>query len=146
MSVSGTTSTPLHTLATEQRETPYTDAVRAYADRPMVRIDVPGHAGQGLAQPELAALFGEDLLRLDVPPLVDGVDQGPAPTPMLRSAELASRAWGVGAPGCSPTAGPRETSWPAWPCEASGATWLSSAACTPASWTTWCSAVCGPIG
>ena len=35
------------------------------------------------------------MLRLDLPPLVDGVDQGPAPTPKLRSAALAAAAWGA---------------------------------------------------
>ena len=45
-----------------------------------MRLDVPGHSGSAVAQPELAELFGERLLELDLPPLVDGTwDQGPAP-------------------------------------------------------------------
>jgi lysine decarboxylase len=79
----------------DQHATPYADAVRAYAARPYVRLDVPGHAAQAQAQPELAAVFGEELLRLDLPPLVDGVDQGPQPTPKLQSAALAAAAWGA---------------------------------------------------
>ena len=55
-----------------QSETPYADAVRAYAERPIVRLDVPGHGADVAAQPELAELLGEGLLRLDVPPLVEG--------------------------------------------------------------------------
>ena len=74
-----------------QLATPYADAVRAYAATPYVRLDVPGHAAQPQAQPELAAVFGEQMLRLDLPPLVDGVDQGP-PTSKLRSAALAATA------------------------------------------------------
>jgi lysine decarboxylase len=84
-----------HLDAEPQLATPYADAIRAYAARPYVRLDVPGHAAQPQAQPELAAVFGEDVLRLDLPPLLDGIDQGPAPTPKLQSAALAAAAWGA---------------------------------------------------
>ena len=40
-------------------------------------------------------MFGESVLALDVPPLVDGIDQGPVPTPMQQSARLAADAWGA---------------------------------------------------
>jgi lysine decarboxylase len=60
---------------------------------------VPGHVAQPQAQPQLAAVFGEQMLRLDLPPLVNGVDRGPAPTPKLRSAALAAAASGRTAPG-----------------------------------------------
>ena len=40
-------------------------------------------------------MFGESVLALDVPPLVDGIDQGPVPTPMQQSAQLAAEAWGA---------------------------------------------------
>ena len=83
------------TIADAQLETPYADAVKAYAARDYVRLDVPGHAAQSSAQPELAAAFGEDLLRLDLPPLIDEIDQGAAPTPKIRSAALAAAAWGA---------------------------------------------------
>jgi arginine decarboxylase len=78
-----------------QAATPYADAVAAYSERPFVRLDVPGHGGSSLAQPELAALFGESVLRLDVPPLVNGIDQGPSLTPLQQSARLAADAWGA---------------------------------------------------
>ena len=78
-----------------QSETPYADAVRAYAGRGFVRLDVPGHGGDAVAQPELADVLGEHVLALDVPPLVGGVDQGPRPTPLQRSARLAAEAWGA---------------------------------------------------
>ena len=86
--------------ADAQSATPYADAVRTYADRPFVRLDVPGHGGDGVAQPELAEALGERVLALDVPPLVEGIDQGPRPTPLQRSARLAAEAWGAIAPGC----------------------------------------------
>ena len=73
-----------------QSETPYADAVRAYAGRSFVRLDVPGHGGDAVAQPELADVLGEHVLALDVPPLVGGIDQGP-------TADAAS-ALGAGSP------------------------------------------------
>ncbi|GAS86053.1 aminotransferase class I/II-fold pyridoxal phosphate-dependent enzyme [Mycolicibacterium brisbanense] len=78
-----------------QAEMPYTDAIRRYADLDYVRLDVPGHCGSALAQPELAELFGERVLQLDLPPLVDGIDQGTVPTPLQQSARLAADAWGA---------------------------------------------------
>ena len=81
--------------ADSQSATPYADAVRAYAGRPFVRLDVPGHGGDAVAQPELAEVLGERVLALDLPPLVNGVDQGDRPTPLQRSAQLAADAWGA---------------------------------------------------
>ncbi len=81
--------------AAAQTQTPYADAVRAYARGPFVRLDVPGHGGDAVAQPELAAVLGEHVLALDVPPLVNGIDQGPRPTPLQSSARLAADAWGA---------------------------------------------------
>ncbi|HEY2592615.1 MAG TPA: amino acid decarboxylase, partial [Chloroflexota bacterium] len=81
--------------ADKQSATPYADAVRAYAGRPFVRLDVPGHGGDAVAQPELADVLGERALALDVPPLVEGIDQGLRPTPLQRSARLAAEAWGA---------------------------------------------------
>ena len=78
-----------------QEDVPYVNAVRAYASKDFLRLDVPGHTGSAVTQPELADMFGESVLALDVPPLVDGIDQGPFPTPMQRSAQLAAEAWGA---------------------------------------------------
>ena len=83
------------TVDLSQLDTPYTDAIRRYADVDYVRLDVPGHSGSALAQPELSELFGERVLKLDLPPLVDGIDQGPAPTELQQSARLAAQAWGA---------------------------------------------------
>ena len=55
-----------------QWDMPYTDALRRYADLDYVRLDVPGHCGSALAQPELAAVFGERVLR----PALVGVGRG----------------------------------------------------------------------
>lgn len=79
----------------EQAATPYADAVRAYASLPYVRLCVPGHAGSPETSPELARLFGEPVMHLDVTPLVDGIDRGPAPTPLQQASRLAAQAWGA---------------------------------------------------
>lgn len=79
----------------DQNATPYADAVRAHSEKDLVRLHVPGHSAQPAAQPKLAALFGEELLRMDIPPLTDGVDNGVSPTPMQLSARLAAEAWGA---------------------------------------------------
>src|SRR4029453_1644309 len=62
-----------------QEDLPYVNAVRAYASKEFLRLPVPGHTGSAATQPELADMFGESVLALDVPPLVDGIDQGPVP-------------------------------------------------------------------
>ncbi|HEY0247300.1 MAG TPA: DegT/DnrJ/EryC1/StrS family aminotransferase [Gryllotalpicola sp.] len=74
--------------------TPYAEALRQFADRDTARLIVPGHAADPVAVPELAAFFGAELLRLDVAPLVSGIDLGPY-TPYERALELAAEAWGA---------------------------------------------------
>lgn len=75
-----------------QDATPYADAVRAYAKRPIVRVDTPGHQSQN---PALAALLGDEVVLLDVQPLLEGIDYGASPTPYEQSATLAAQAWGA---------------------------------------------------
>jgi len=57
-----------------QDATPHVDAARAYAGRPFVRVDVPGHGGDAVAQPELAEVLGEHVLALDLPPSASTAD------------------------------------------------------------------------
>jgi len=78
-----------------QTATPYADAIAAYADQDWVRLDVPGHQASHQGQPGLVDYFGHRTLALDVPPLTEGIDHGPQPTPLVRSARLAARAWGA---------------------------------------------------
>jgi arginine decarboxylase len=78
-----------------QQATPYATALAAYASADRVRMNVPGHQAQPVGQPGLADLFGEKLMALDVPPLVDGLDYGASPTPLAQSAALAAEAWGA---------------------------------------------------
>jgi arginine decarboxylase len=81
------------TAADDQSRTPYADAVAAYANSDFLRFDVPGH--QAASTGALAEYFGQRLLALDVPPLIENIDQGQAPTPLAQSADLAARAWGA---------------------------------------------------
>jgi arginine decarboxylase len=81
----------------EASETPYLDALVAYADRDPGRFHVPGHKGGGGADPGLRAAFGDAVLRLDVPAGIEGIDAGPeeSQTPFQRAQRLAAEAWGA---------------------------------------------------
>ena len=78
--------------ATVLSKSPYATALQSYAARDTVRLNVPGHNAQSGAAPELTAFFGESLLALDVPPLLDTLDKG-AQNPLAESLELAAAAW-----------------------------------------------------
>ena len=81
----------------EASETPYLDALVAYADRDPGRFHVPGHKGGGGADPGLRDAFGEAVLRLDVPAGIEGIDVGPdeSETPFQRAQRLGAEAWGA---------------------------------------------------
>jgi arginine decarboxylase len=79
----------------DQSETPYLDALRAYADRDPGRFHVPGHKGGAGADHGLADAIGERALRLDIPALTEGIDTGTEPTPFQQAQRLAAEAWGA---------------------------------------------------
>ena len=74
-------------------ETPYLDALAAYAAGDPVRLTVPGHKGGSAAPDALVDLLG-GALALDLPTLIGGVDSGSAPTPLERA--LSCRCGGLG--------------------------------------------------
>jgi arginine decarboxylase len=78
-----------------QSDTPYLDALRAYAERKPGRFHVPGHKGGPGADPGLVEAIGERALELDVPALTYGVDVGEDPTPFVAAQRLAAEAWGA---------------------------------------------------
>ena len=83
-------------------ETPYLDALRAYADREPGRFHVPGHKGGAAADPRLIEAFGEQALALDIPALTAGHRHRPGADPV----PAAPRSWpprpgARGAPGSS---------------------------------------------
>src|SRR6187455_3049450 len=79
----------------EQADTPYLDALRAYAAREPGRFHVPGHKGGAAADPVIAEAFGDRALSLDIPALTEGIDAGPEPTPFQIAQQLAAEAWGA---------------------------------------------------
>jgi arginine decarboxylase len=81
----------------DQDQTPYLDALIAYADRNPGRFHVPGHKGGLGADPALRAAIGDQALRLDIPAGIEGIDIGPDPAnaPFQRSQRLAAEAWGA---------------------------------------------------
>jgi arginine decarboxylase len=83
------------TTPPRQEETPYLDALVAYADRDPGRFHVPGHKGGPGADPGLREAIGEKALRLDIPALTEGIDAGREPTPFAQAQQLAAEAWGA---------------------------------------------------
>jgi arginine decarboxylase len=74
---------------------PYLDALRAYAAREPGRFHVPGHKGGLGANPQLKETFGEDVLALDIPLVIHGIDVGEGQTPLEQARRLAADAWGA---------------------------------------------------
>ena len=78
-----------------QPDTPYLDALRAYAARKPGRFHVPGHKGGPGADPGLREILGDRVLELDIPALTYGIDVGDVPTAFQEAQRLASEAWGA---------------------------------------------------
>lgn len=78
-----------------QSDTPYLDALRAFAARDPARLHVPGHKGGEGADPRLIEALGKGALALDIPALMWGIDVGVEPTPFAEAQRLAAEAWGA---------------------------------------------------
>jgi arginine/lysine/ornithine decarboxylase len=78
-----------------QGDTPYLDALRAWAERRPARLHVPGHKGGAGADPRLLDAVGAGALSLDIPALMWGIDVGVEPTPFAEAQRLAAEAWGA---------------------------------------------------
>lgn len=78
----------------DQSQTPYLDAVLAYAGRDPDRLNIPGHKGGPGADPGLTELVSETALAHDVPTLIEGIDVGPD-SPFQQAQQLAAEAWGA---------------------------------------------------
>jgi lysine decarboxylase len=81
----------------EQDATPYLDALIAYAERDPGRFHVPGHKGGAGADPKLREAIGPQVLDLDIPAGIEGIDVAPDPadTPFQLAQRLAAQAWGA---------------------------------------------------
>jgi arginine decarboxylase len=73
---------------------PYADAVRRHAARDTLRLNVPGHSADHGAAPDLMDFYGDELLKRDITPLLDGLDTGPD-SPLAQAQYLAAQAWGA---------------------------------------------------
>jgi arginine decarboxylase len=82
-------------MSPSQPDTPYLDALRAYAARQPARLHVPGHKGGPGADPGLTEAIGTQALALDIPALTWGIDVGEEPTPFSDALRLAAEAWGA---------------------------------------------------
>src|SRR5919204_4178619 len=78
-----------------QSETPYLDALVAYASRRPGRFHVPGHKGGPGADPGALEALGPAAFDLDIPALIEGNDVGTEPTPFQQAQALAAEAWGA---------------------------------------------------
>ena len=78
-----------------QPDTPYLDALKAYAARNPGRFHVPGHKGGAGADAGLVEAIGRGALELDIPALTYGIDMGEDPTPFEEAQRLAAEAWGA---------------------------------------------------
>jgi len=75
--------------------TPYADALERHASRSPIQLMVPGHSGNSTGiSARLAEYFGERVLQLDVPMLLDDIDLGEN-SPLSQALELAADAWGA---------------------------------------------------
>jgi arginine/lysine/ornithine decarboxylase len=82
-------------MPASQPDTPYLDALRAWAERDPARLHVPGHKGGTGADPRLCEAVGDRALALDIPALMWGIDVGVEPTPFAEAQRLAAEAWGA---------------------------------------------------
>jgi arginine decarboxylase len=75
-----------------QADTPYLDALTAYAEREAARYHVPGHKGGLAAAPGLVERIGP-ALELDIPACTRGIDTGLDPSPFEEAQARAAEAW-----------------------------------------------------
>lgn len=74
---------------------PYVEALQRFAKARPQSLMVPGHGTAATGGGEhLAAVFGETLVGLDVPLMLDGIDLG-GNSPLVEAQQLAADAWGA---------------------------------------------------
>ncbi|WP_405842393.1 PLP-dependent transferase [Streptomyces platensis] len=87
-------SVPVRRPAPAQLDAPYAEALRSYTAMDWMRLNVPGHSAASERFGALADLVGAASLRLDVPPLLEGIDLE-TNSPLDRALVLAAEAWGA---------------------------------------------------
>ncbi len=82
-------------FSAEQRQAPYAEALRRFADSSPLSFMVPGHGNDPQnGADHIAELFGPRVARLDVPLMLEGVDLG-EDSPLAQAQRLAAEAWGA---------------------------------------------------
>ncbi|MEN9740921.1 MAG: Arginine decarboxylase [Actinomycetota bacterium] len=76
----------------DQSQTPYADALAEYAQRDVLRLNVPGHNARRDVAERLSDYFGHHILEMDLTPLLPGIDHG-ADSPLAQARILAADAW-----------------------------------------------------
>lgn len=79
----------------DQSRVPYVESIQRLADSEPLHVMVPGHGGTAEHGGEhLASVYGENLVRYDVPLMLEGIDLG-ANGSREQSQQLAAEAWGA---------------------------------------------------
>lgn len=82
-------------LSPGQREMPYVDALRRFAEGSPLSLMVPGHCNDPLGgAAHLSEIFGDKVTRLDAPLMLEGIDLGDD-SPLAHARELAAEVWGA---------------------------------------------------
>lgn len=81
-------------MSGDQSQTPYADAIAAFAAAHPVRYHLPGHAGTTAGGSALADWLGGAAADLDIMPMVEGIDLGPG-NAFDAATALAAEAWGA---------------------------------------------------
>lgn len=82
-------------LSAAQAHAPYAEALQRHAARHPLHVMVPGHgSAHEFGGAHLAEVFGEAVVELDIPLMLEGIDLG-ADAPLQQSLQLAAEAWGA---------------------------------------------------
>ncbi|WP_341872828.1 hypothetical protein [Leucobacter insecticola] len=86
-------------VSAAQQRAPYAEALVHFAASSPMSLMVPGHGNDpAYGAQHLTELFGERVVELDAPLMLEGIDLGPD-SPLVQAQQLAAEAWGPGAVG-----------------------------------------------
>lgn len=92
----GNDPTPLeHPISSAQQRAPYAEALERFARQSPLSLMVPGHGNDPEhGSQHISQLFGDQVARLDVPLMLQGIDLGDD-SPLAEARSLAAEAWGA---------------------------------------------------
>lgn len=84
-----------HDLSPEQVRRPYVEALQRHAEAAPLHVTIPGHGrSESVGGQALSKIFGEQVVDLDLPIMLPGIDLG-GTNPLRMAANLAAEAWGA---------------------------------------------------